>query len=112
MARFKLLATQPKKGTIVKPILNFFAISLASSLAVGTARADFEVSASLSVHAAGDFYAPLAPSGEWLEVGTYGRCWRPTSVAGEWRPHCYGHWVWAACGWDLASGAPRAMAWC
>src|SRR5260370_34063979 len=110
MARFKLLATQPKKGTIVKPILNFFAISLASSLAVGTARADFEVSASLSVHAAGDFYAPLAPSGEWLEVGTYGRCWRPTSVAVEWRPSFYGHLVWTDWGWDLGSGGPGGRA--
>jgi hypothetical protein len=62
------------------------------------AAADLEVSASVAIHARTDFQAPLAAHGVWLEVGSYGRCWRPASIAVEWRPYAYGHWVWTDCG--------------
>src|SRR2546426_7680508 len=42
-----------------------------------------EVSAAVQIHARADFYAPLETHGAWIEVGSYGRCWRPTSVAVE-----------------------------
>jgi len=96
----------------VKTFLNFSAIALAGSLSLGVVntRADLEVSASFSVHAEADFQAPLATHGSWIEVGSYGRCWRPASVAVEWRPYCSGHWVWTDCGWYWESDEPWAWA--
>jgi len=33
-----------------------------------------------------DFYEPLTPLGEWVVIGSYGRCWRPgrPSSGAEW----------------------------
>ena len=48
------------------------------------------------------FYDTLSPYGNWVEVGGYGRCWRPTTVVydDDWRPYCNrGHWVYSDCGW-------------
>jgi hypothetical protein len=74
------------------------------------AAADLEVSGSVSIRATADFHAPLATHGAWIEVGSYGRCWRPAGVAVEWRPYSYGHWVWTDCGWYWASDEPWAWA--
>src|SRR6266702_3785331 len=52
--------------------MNFVAIGLAGSLSLGllSARADLEVSASVSIHAQSDFYTPLSAQGQWrVEVG-------------------------------------------
>src|SRR5262245_23862283 len=100
------------KRTIVKTIVNCFAIGLAGSLSVGafSVRADLEVSGSVSIRAEADFYAPLTPHGGWIEVNSYGRCWRPAEVAVGWRPYCYGHWIWTDCGWYWASDEPWAWA--
>jgi hypothetical protein len=57
-----------------------------------------------------DFYEPLAPDGQWLMVGSYGRCWRPAHVARDWRPYCDGSWVWTDAGWYWASDEPWAWA--
>jgi hypothetical protein len=73
-------------------------------------RAELEVSADVSIHAAADFDAPLAARGTWITVGTYGRCWRPAGVAVSWRPYCEGHWVWTDCGWYWESDEPWAWA--
>jgi hypothetical protein len=73
-------------------------------------RADLEVSGSVNIHATADFYAPLAPAGAWIEVDSYGRCWRPAGVAVDWRPYGCGHWVWTDCGWYWASDEPWAWA--
>ena len=96
----------------MKTCLNFVAIGLAGSLSLGllSARADLEVSASVSIHAQSDFYAPLSAQGQWIEVGSYGRCWHPASVAVGWRPYCYGHWEWTDCGWYWVSDEPWAWA--
>jgi len=96
----------------MKSLCNFFAIGLAGGLGLGAfnARADLEVSASVSIHAQADFYAPLSPHGAWVEVGSYGRCWRPAGVAVEWRPYCEGHWVWTDCGRYWASDEPWGWA--
>jgi len=75
-----------------------------------SALANFEVSGSVSIHATADFYAPLSPYGTWVEVGSYGRCWRPVGIAVDWRPYCYGHWVWTDCGWYWASDEPWGWA--
>jgi len=41
----------------------------------------------------------LAPYGEWVTVGGYGRVWRPLQVAAGWRPYYYGRWEWTDEGW-------------
>lgn len=96
----------------MKTMSRWFVIGFASSLALSAwnAVAAFEVSASVGIHAEADFRAPLAPVGEWISVGTYGQCWRPAGVSVEWRPYCYGHWVWTDCGWYWESDEPWAWA--
>jgi hypothetical protein len=75
-----------------------------------SARADLEVTASVQIHAKAEFDVPLAEHGTWVEVGSYGRCWRPAHVAVEWRPYCSGEWVWTDCGWYWSSDEPWAWA--
>ncbi len=75
-----------------------------------TSRADLEVSASVQIHAKAEFDVPLAAHGTWVEVGSYGRCWRPAHVAVEWRPYGAGEWVWTDCGWYWQSDEPWAWA--
>ncbi|HWW02278.1 MAG TPA: DUF6600 domain-containing protein [Candidatus Acidoferrum sp.] len=87
-----------------------FGLVGALSLTAFSARADLEVSASVGVHATADFYAPLSADGAWVEVGSYGRCWRPAGITAEWRPYCSGNWVWTDCGWYWASDEPWAWA--
>jgi hypothetical protein len=57
-----------------------------------------------------DFYAPLAPQGEWVVIGSYGRCWRPGHVARDWRPYCNGNWQRTDAGWYWVSAEPWAWA--
>jgi len=82
------------------------------SLTVGVfnCAADLEVSAGVQIHAQAEFYEPLASHGTWVEVGSYGRCWRPGHVAVEWRPYGYGSWVWTDCGWYWVSDEPWGWA--
>lgn len=96
----------------MKTLINSVAIGLVGSLSLGVfnASADLEVSASMRISATAEFHAPLASHGAWIEVGSYGRCWRPASVAVGWRPYCYGHWVWTDCGWYWESDEPWAWA--
>jgi len=68
------------------------------------------VTASVQIHTKAEFEAPLAPHGTWVEVGSYGRCWRPAHVSVEWRPYCSGEWVWTDCGWYWSSDEPWAWA--
>jgi hypothetical protein len=46
-----------------------------------------------------DFYGPLEPYGEWVEVDGYGRCWRPRNVDRDWRPYTNGQWRRTDSGW-------------
>ena len=73
-------------------------------------RAELEVSASVSIHAAADFDAPLAGRGTWVTIGSYGRCWRPAGVVVGWQPYGDGEWVWTDCGWYWESDEPWAWA--
>ena len=79
-------------------------------LSAASAKADLEVNASVQIHAKAEFEAPLASHGTWVEVGSYGRCWRPARVAVEWRPYCSGEWIWTDCGWYRQSDEPWAWA--
>ncbi|HOY59198.1 MAG TPA: hypothetical protein PK640_13820, partial [Verrucomicrobiota bacterium] len=86
------------------------------------------------------FYTALAPYGGWVEIPSYGWCWRPTVAVVDplWRPYCHGgrwlytdggwywqssySWGWApfhygtwymspACGWVWVPGCTWAPAW-
>jgi hypothetical protein len=57
-----------------------------------------------------DFYEPLRPHGEWVVIGSYGRCWRPARVDASWRPYCDGHWERTDSGWYWASNEPWGWA--
>jgi hypothetical protein len=87
-------------------------VGLVVSLSLGLwrASAELEVSVGLSIHATTEFYEPLAPSGTWVEVGSYGRCWHPAGVAVGWRPYCNGNWQWTDSGWYWVSDEPWGWA--
>ncbi|HWX21777.1 MAG TPA: DUF6600 domain-containing protein [Candidatus Binatia bacterium] len=80
------------------------------SLGLLRAHAELEVSAGVQIHAKADFVAPLTPYGGWVEVGSYGRCWRPSHVVVGWQPYCEGRWVWTDCGWYWESDEPWGWA--
>jgi len=42
----------------------------------------------------GFFYSSLAPHGEWIEVESGTRVWRPFHIPHQWRPYLIGRWVW------------------
>ncbi|HEU0037906.1 MAG TPA: DUF6600 domain-containing protein, partial [Verrucomicrobiae bacterium] len=88
------------------------AFGLAGSLSAGpfSALGDVAVSVGVQVNAVAEFHAPLAPHGVWVEVGHYGRCWRPAHMAVGWRPYCDGHWECTDCGWYWVSDEPWAWA--
>ena len=106
-------AIKATKGGFMKKLTNLLTFGIAALLlylGVPPAQADLEVSASVQIHADADFDAPLAACGTWVEVGSYGRCWRPAGVVVGWRPYCNGDWVWTDCGWYWASDEPWAWA--
>ncbi len=65
---------------------------------------------SVEIRAESDFYEPLAPQGDWVVIGSYGRCWRPGHVARDWRPYCNGNWQRTDAGWYWVSDEPWAWA--
>ena len=65
---------------------------------------------SVEIRAESDFYEPLAPQGDWVVIGSYGRCWRPGHVARDWRPYSEGYWQRTDAGWYWASDEPWAWA--
>ena len=64
----------------------------------------------LEIHATSDFYEPLSSQGEWVTIGSYGRCWRPARVEAGWRPYCNGSWQRTDAGWYWVSDEPWAWA--
>jgi hypothetical protein len=64
----------------------------------------------VEIRAESDFYEPLAPDGEWVVIGSYGRCWRPGHVARDWRPYSEGYWQRTDAGWYWVSDEPWAWA--
>ena len=70
-----------------------------------------EVEASyVGIRTESDFYEPLNPYGQWVVVGSYGRCWRPARVDPDWRPYCNGYWQRCDAGWYWASDEPWGWA--
>src|ERR1043166_3359220 len=68
------------------------------------------VGVSVEIRAESDFYEPLTPHGEWVVVGSYGRCWRPGHVDRDWRPYSEGYWQRTDAGWYWVSDEPWAWA--
>src|SRR5215469_2796737 len=62
------------------------------------------------IQSADDFYAPLSAYGQWVDVGSFGRCWRPAQVDADWRPYANGHWELTDNGWYWESDEPWAWA--
>lgn len=96
----------------MKNLMRSFAIGLGGILWLSAlnAKADVSVFASVHISAEADFHAPLAAHGAWVEVDSFGRCWRPGGVVVGWQPYCHGHWVWTDCGWYWVSDEPWAWA--
>jgi hypothetical protein len=67
---------------------------------------DMGVSGGVSIDT---FQGPLAPYGDWVVVGSYGRVWRPHVDSG-WRPYYYGRWEWTHEGWLWVSDEPFGWA--
>jgi hypothetical protein len=49
------------------------------------------------------FFEALRPYGEWLEIGQFGRCWRPSGVGERWAPYTIGSWAYSRQGWTWVS---------
>ncbi len=96
----------------MKSSMRWFAVWLGCVLWLSafSARADVGVFASVQIRAEADFHAPLATHGTWVEVDSYGRCWRPSGVVVGWQPYCDGYWVWTDCGWYWVSDEPWGWA--
>jgi hypothetical protein len=52
------------------------------------------------------FHSSLAPYGDWVDVSSYGRCWRPRHVAVGWQPYLYGEWMYTDAGWTWNASDP------
>jgi hypothetical protein len=76
----------------------------------GLASNAAEISVGITIHAESDFYEPLTPHGEWVVVGSYGRCWRPSRMVVGWRPYCNGSWQRTDDGWYWVSDEPWGWA--
>ena len=85
-------------------------VALVVGACVRETFASVNVSASVRIRAVSDFHQPLASHGTWVEVGSYGRCWRPAGVAVGWRPYAYGSWVWTDYGWYWETDEPWGWA--
>ncbi len=77
-------------------------------------QAQVDVSVDMATPGAGvsfsTFQDGLAPYGEWVTVGAYGRVWRPLRVSAGWRPYYYGRWEWTDEGWLWVSDEPWGWA--
>ena len=82
-----------------------FSFVLAAAVAAGLFLLARQATASVSV-SVGFFYHSLAPYGDWITVGRYGRCWRPSHVAVGWQPYLHGRWIDTDAGWTWVSFDP------
>jgi len=100
-----------KPAYLTKKLGIVLCTALLGYAAQGQPSVSVAVSAPLvEIRAESDFYEPLAPEGEWVVVGSYGRCWRPSHVQSDWRPYCDGSWERTDAGWYWVSDEPWAWA--
>jgi len=84
-----------------------------ASACVTTGMVATPVQPAASAEVAFGFQSELAPHGEWLLVGPYGRVWRPYErvVGVGFTPYLTGgQWGWTDEGWQFASDLPFAWA--
>ena len=56
-------------------------------------------------------YEDLDAYGSWTYQAGYGACWAPSSVAVDWAPYRFGHWVWISpWGWTWVEDEPWGFA--
>ena len=56
-------------------------------------------------------YEDLDRNGSWSDSPDYGPVWQPRTVAVDWAPYRYGHWVWIdPWGWTWIDDAPWGFA--
>jgi hypothetical protein len=111
--RLAILLTAFSTLAIVNP--SFGQVSISGGVQINVPAPSVEVSTpgfGLQINAVGDFYQPLTPYGTWIEFGSYGRCWHPTQVAGDWQPYTYGSWEYSDAGWYFNSEEPWGWATC
>jgi hypothetical protein len=61
------------------------------------------VAVSAAEMAARFFSEALKPYGEWVELGGFGRCWKPAGVGERWSPYTIGSWAYSKFGWTWVS---------
>ncbi|HKD42405.1 MAG TPA: DUF6600 domain-containing protein [Myxococcaceae bacterium] len=91
------------RGTRIAALLCGFALAGCVTTVQPTATVAASNSSVASVEV---FYGTLAPYGEWVYVGSYGRVWRPSvAVVGPgFRPYGPGgYWVYTDYGWSFES---------
>ncbi len=49
------------------------------------------------------FKEALSPYGDWLDLGEYGRCWKPKDISENWAPYTVGAWAYSRYGWTWMS---------
>ncbi len=49
------------------------------------------------------FREALKPYGEWITLGEYGKCWKPSGVGARWAPYTVGSWAYSRHGWTWLS---------
>jgi hypothetical protein len=85
--------------------------TVASAQIGGGVSANIETpNVDIQINSASDFNQPLEPYGAWVDVGSYGRCWRPRDLAADWQPYTVGHWEWTDAGWYWVSDEPWGWA--
>ncbi|MEW6737968.1 MAG: DUF6600 domain-containing protein [Acidobacteriota bacterium] len=53
------------------------------------------------------FHNSLSPYGHWVNIGSYGPCWRPANMVIGWQPYFHnGYWVYTEYGWTWISRDP------
>lgn len=93
--RFSLRLVRPLVAMKLKALL----LSTLAALALLLPRpAEARVSVSFDF-----FFDALSPYGEWIEVGDYGTCWRPSITDPDWRPYSDGYWSYTDGGWTWVS---------
>ncbi len=85
------------------PLVTVVVDAQPSAPVLAVASTSPEPAASVSVTV---FEETLAPYGEWIVVGSYGRVWRPIGVPVTFRPYTYGHWIYTDCGWTFVADDP------
>jgi uncharacterized protein DUF6600 len=86
------------------------AAMMASIPSVVRAQVDISANVDIQINSPSDFYQPLESYGTWVDVPSYGRCWRPRSVEADWQPYTDGHWEWTDAGWYWVSDEPWGWA--